>query len=234
MEHATAALSSAAEALRALDFNTSVGVAVALLAIYFLSGESTSAPLVTIHADDDESKSVLDGNKKYDPDTKPPAGKIPCWDPATLDYLGEVPVSTPAAIRSAVVRAKAAQALWGDSPFVQRRLLMRTLLRFVVANQDTIARVACRDSGKPPVDAFFGEILVTCEKLKWMIARGEGCLADEHREAGTLMPHKRVRVEYKPLGVIGTIVPWNYPFHNVINPIIAALFSGNAIVIKVS
>jgi acyl-CoA reductase-like NAD-dependent aldehyde dehydrogenase len=41
-------------------------------------------------------------------------------------------------------------------------------------------------------------------------------------------------VEYHPLGVIGAIVPWNYPFHNIFNPMLAAIFSGNAIVIKVS
>merc|ERR1719230_710624 len=45
---------------------------------------------------------------------------------------------------------------------------------------------------------------------------------------------KKVRVEWEPFGVIGAIVPWNYPFHNVFNPVSAALFSGNAIVIKVS
>ena len=44
---------------------------------------------------------------------------------------------------------------------------------------------------------------------------------------------RQVRVEFSPLGVIGAIVPWNYPFHNVFNPVSAALFSGNAIVIKV-
>jgi hypothetical protein len=47
------------------------------------------------------------------------------------------------------------------------------------------------------------------------------------------MPHKTARVEYHPFGVIGAIVPWNYPFHNIFNPMLAAVFAGNAIVIKV-
>ena len=47
------------------------------------------------------------------------------------------------------------------------------------------------------------------------------------------MLHKRARVEFHPLGVIGAIVSWNYPFHNIFNPMLAALFSGNGIVIKV-
>jgi acyl-CoA reductase-like NAD-dependent aldehyde dehydrogenase len=48
------------------------------------------------------------------------------------------------------------------------------------------------------------------------------------------MLHKRAKVEFYPLGVIGAIVSWNYPFHNVFNPMLAAIFSGNAAVIKVS
>ena len=47
------------------------------------------------------------------------------------------------------------------------------------------------------------------------------------------MFYKAARVEYHPLGVVGAIVPWNYPFHNVFNPLSAALFAGNAIAIKV-
>ena len=52
--------------------------------------------------------------------------------------------------------------------------------------------------------------------------------------AAAQMFYKAARVEYHPLGVVGAIVPWNYPFHNVFNPLsAAALFAGNAIVIKV-
>lgn len=47
------------------------------------------------------------------------------------------------------------------------------------------------------------------------------------------MFYKSARVEYVPVGVVGAIVPWNYPFHNVFNPLVAALYAGNAIVIKV-
>ena len=44
--------------------------------------------------------------------------------------------------------------------------------------------------------------------------------------------YKVARVEWHPRGVLGAIVPWNYPFHNVLNPVSAALFSGNAILVK--
>lgn len=48
------------------------------------------------------------------------------------------------------------------------------------------------------------------------------------------MFYKQCRVEHVPLGVVGTIVPWNYPFHNILNPLLAALFAGNGLVVKVS
>jgi len=43
----------------------------------------------------------------------------------------------------------------------------------------------------------------------------------------------QVHVKFVPLGVIGAIVPWNYPLHNVFNPLIATLMTGNALVLKV-
>eukprot|EP00607_Mallomonas_marina_P003787 CAMPEP_0182430560 /NCGR_PEP_ID=MMETSP1167-20130531/41635_1 /TAXON_ID=2988 /ORGANISM="Mallomonas Sp, Strain CCMP3275" /LENGTH=478 /DNA_ID=CAMNT_0024615799 /DNA_START=337 /DNA_END=1773 /DNA_ORIENTATION=- len=108
------------------------------------------------------------------------------------------------------------------------------MLRFITENQVDCARVAVRESGKTLLDAIIGEVLVTCEKLAWLSDKGEQCLTKEYRDTGRMMMMKRVYVEWVPLGVIGAIVPWNYPFHNVFNPVSAALFSGNSIVIKVS
>lgn len=148
--------------------------------------------------------------------------------------LGELPAMDRAEVVARIERARRAQATWAKSSFDQRRLLLQTLLKFIVDNQETIARVSARDSGKAMVDAAMGEIMVTCEKLRWTITRAERHLRPERRESGTLMPHKRVWVEWVPVGVVGAIVPWNYPFHNVFNPLIAALFSGNGFVVKAS
>lgn len=149
-------------------------------------------------------------------------------------HLGTLPVMKKEEVATRIARARAAQKIWAKSSFAQRRLLMKTILKFIIDNQDAIARVSARDSGKSKVDAAMGEIMVTCEKLRWTINRAEQYLQPERRESGTLMVHKRVWVEWMPVGVVGAIVPWNYPFHNVFNPLIAALFSGNALVVKVS
>ena len=56
-------------------------------------------------------------------------------------------------------------------------------------------RVAAKDSGKPVVDAAFGEVMVTCEKIAWLLREGERYLRPEHRAAGSL-----VRVHHLIIG----------------------------------
>lgn len=215
-------------------------VAVALAVGWSLLGEGSDAPQVKVEEDEAQSEDVLpSGRGKLNPATASPRtdshlGLIRCWDPSTMDNLGTVKVDSPVDVADIVHRARRAQHEWRGSSFAQRRLLLRTLLRFIVENTATVARVACRDSGKTKVDAVFGEIAVTCEKLRWTIAHGERWLRPEYRDSGLMNLHKTSRVEWTPVGVVGAIVPWNYPCHNVFNPIIAATFAGNSIVIKAS
>ncbi|KJZ79386.1 hypothetical protein HIM_01537 [Hirsutella minnesotensis 3608] len=48
------------------------------------------------------------------------------------------------------------------------------------------------------------------------------------------MAYKRNEVRYEPLGVVAALVSWNYPFHNMMGPVVSGLFAGNAVVVKVS
>lgn len=104
----------------------------------------------------------------------------------------------------------------------------------MLEHQDEIVTACCLDSGKTKVDASFGEILVTAEKLKWTIDHGERALRTESRPTNFLMMYKKNTVRYEPLGVVSACVSWNYPFHNFISPVISAIFAGNGIVVKPS
>jgi acyl-CoA reductase-like NAD-dependent aldehyde dehydrogenase len=73
---------------------------------------------------------------------------------------------------------------------------------------------------------------VTAEKLKWTIDHGEKALKPSSRPTNLLMMYKSNSVIYEPLGVVAACVSWNYPFHNLLGPIISALFTGNAIIVK--
>mmetsp|Transcript_10197 Transcript_10197/g.62172 ORF Transcript_10197/g.62172 Transcript_10197/m.62172 type:complete len:600 (-) Transcript_10197:4380-6179(-) len=190
-------------------------------------------PSIAVPTSKAEVEDVLDA-VKYDPSITSDPGLVPCWDPATMDFLGNVPAMTREDVKRAISKAKAAQSEWSKSKFSKRRTFLRILLKYILENQETICRVSSRDSGKPMVDAAFGEVIVTCEKISWLLAEGERWLAAEERSSGYMMLTKKFYVEYHPVGVVGAIVPWNYPFHNILNPLLAAVFSGNAIVIKVS
>jgi acyl-CoA reductase-like NAD-dependent aldehyde dehydrogenase len=159
---------------------------------------------------------------------------IRCFDPSTRQFLGTVPAMSRDEVHAACGRARAAQEKWAQTTFRERRRVLRVLQDYILDNMDAIARASCRDSGKTMVDASLGEVLTTCEKIRWTLSSGEAALAPEYRSTSLVTAHKRARVEYHPLGVLGIIAPWNYPFHNVYGHIISALFAGDAVVIKVS
>ncbi|KAK3363523.1 Aldehyde/histidinol dehydrogenase [Lasiosphaeria hispida] len=159
---------------------------------------------------------------------------IQCYAPATGQFLGLVNPSTPNAIDRAIDQAQEAQIEWAKTTMPQRRAVLRSILQHVLDNQEGICRVACLDSGKTLLDAQLGEILVTTEKLQWTIKHGEKALRPSRRPTNLLMAYKRNTVHYEPLGVVAALVSWNYPFHNLIGPVISALFAGNSILVKVS
>ncbi|KAI3531455.1 aldehyde dehydrogenase [Colletotrichum abscissum] len=159
---------------------------------------------------------------------------VQCYAPATGQFLGFINPSTPASIDRAVDAAHAAQAKWKNTSFRERRQVLRTMLQHVLDNQEAICRAACLDSGKTMVDAQLGEILVTVEKLTWTLNHGEKALRPSPRPTNLLMAYKRNEVRYEPLGVVGALVSWNYPFHNLIGPIISSIFAGNGVLVKVS
>ncbi|EST07995.1 Aldehyde dehydrogenase [Kalmanozyma brasiliensis GHG001] len=160
--------------------------------------------------------------------------KIICYDPATGYLIDEIDADTPITIASKISAAKAAQTKWATSTWGQRRKFLRTMQKWVVTDAETIARVAARDTGKTAIDAAFGELLTTCSKLDWTIKNGEKVLKTETRPNNLLLMHKICQVRHEPMGVTVACVSWNYSAHNVMGPIIASVFAGNAIVVKAS
>jgi acyl-CoA reductase-like NAD-dependent aldehyde dehydrogenase len=158
---------------------------------------------------------------------------IECFDPATSERLGEVPVDGPDEVRAAVRAAREAQKTWRKSSFAQRRRVLRHLLDHLLDHADELVSVVVRDSGKTRENAMMGEIWPVAEKLRSILRSGEAHLRPERVSAG-LFPHKKALIEFHPLGVVGVIAPWNYPLQNILGPAIPALFAGNGVVVKVS
>lgn len=159
--------------------------------------------------------------------------EIHCFDPATRESLGTVPVTSPEDVRRAVMRARDAQKAWRRTSFAQRRRVLARVLDRVLDEDERLVDLVARDCGKTRENALMGEIWPVCEKLRWMLNNGEKHLRAETVSSGMLM-HKRARLEFHPLGVVGAIVPWNYPLQNIMNPAIPALMAGNGFVVKPS
>mmetsp|Transcript_27406 Transcript_27406/g.58198 ORF Transcript_27406/g.58198 Transcript_27406/m.58198 type:complete len:660 (-) Transcript_27406:100-2079(-) len=159
---------------------------------------------------------------------------LQCYSPASLEKLGTVPNLSAEQVSDLALRSKSAQRSWRTTTFAQRRRVLRTLQKYVVSHIDEICHLCARDSGKTQVDALLGEILTTCEKIRTLLHHGETWLEPSRRDVNPMMMHKRAYVEYVPLGVLGIIAPWNYPFHNMLNHVLSGIFSGNGVVTKCS
>nr|BAV14024.1 aldehyde dehydrogenase [Pholiota microspora] len=159
---------------------------------------------------------------------------ITSFDPSTGLHIGTFIADNDDEIGLKISKAAKAQRHWKNTTFQQRRRVVRSLLKWLVENQDACARVACRDTGKTLIDAALGEILTTCSKMEWLLNYGEDAIKPETRHSNMMMFYKKSQVIYEPLGVVAGIVSWNYPLHNAWSPILASIFSGNGIVLKCS
>lgn len=111
-------------------------------------------PKVVVPLNPEESEDVLTGKPKFDYtmiyNEQGKSGDkqmVHLFDPATLDYFGSVPAMSEAQVKRRVATARDAQAQWKTSSFAKRRLLMRTMQRYITEHADVCARVSSRESG---------------------------------------------------------------------------------------
>ncbi len=159
--------------------------------------------------------------------------EIECVNPATGARLGILPAASPGDVAAAVERARQAQKQWAQSSFAQRRAVLGHMLDHILGHVDEICAAVVEDSGKTYENALLGEVMPVCNKIRWLMRNGEKYLKSERVPSGLLM-HKKGRIEYRPLGVVACIVPWNYPFQNIFGSLVAPLMAGNAVVVKAS
>jgi acyl-CoA reductase-like NAD-dependent aldehyde dehydrogenase len=166
---------------------------------------------------------------------RPPSATdhIECLNPATGERLGQLPVASAEDVATAVARARVAQKAWAQSSFAQRRAVLGHMLDHMLDHVDELCAAIVQDSGKTWENALLGEIMPVCNKIRWVMKNGEKYLKPEYVPSGLLL-HKQGRIEYRPLGVVACIVPWNYPFQNIFGSLVAPLMAGNAVILKAS
>ena len=158
---------------------------------------------------------------------------IETFDPRTGASLGTVPDMGVDEVAAAVARARTAFEAWGGLDFAERREHVLRVRDLLLDRLEDVVEIITAETGKLTAEAVFTEVMTACETIQYYAKHGEQALKPRKVSAG-LMSHKQAVRSYEPLGVVGIISPWNYPFILAMTPIVTALFAGNAVVLKPS
>ncbi len=156
-------------------------------------------------------------------------------NPATGEVIGKTPEQTVDELEHAVVRAKIAQAIWASVSFHERKKHLLKIRDYIVEHADQIAEVIAKDTGKTKMDALSTEVLTVPMALTYYVSHAGKILKRKKLHGGSILTiNKRSYVDRVPVGVVGIISPWNYPFAIPFHEIAMALIAGNGVVLKVS
>src|SRR5262245_7688801 len=164
-----------------------------------------------------------------------PAKMIAVTNPATGAVVRELACGSADDVLAAVARARAAQVSWSGAPLKERLKVLRNFQRALYTASDEVAALIAQETGKPQVEALLTEVVVVLDAVSFLIQEVPRLLTPARVAHGN--PVMRMRRSYllrEPHGVIGIISPWNYPFSTPASEALAALATGNAVVIKPS
>lgn len=155
------------------------------------------------------------------------AETFPVIDPATGQPFADAPLASAADLDAAVAAARRAFPGWAATPIEDRAAAILAIADAIEAAKDELARLLSAEQGKPVPNAV-GEIMGA---LAWARATaGLRPAVDVLKDDDSV----RVEVHRKPLGVVASISPWNFPVMIAIWHIIPGLVAGNTVVMKPS
>jgi lactaldehyde dehydrogenase/glycolaldehyde dehydrogenase len=156
--------------------------------------------------------------------------RIEVKNPSTGSIVCTVPDSSQQDVEAAITAAETAQRSWGKEPAANRAKLLKMLAAKIRQNVEPIAHVITEEQGKT-LGLARVEVEFTADYLDYMAEWGrriEGEIVESDRPGETIFLFRR------PIGVIGGILPWNFPFFLIARKAGPALITGNTIVIKPS
>ncbi len=151
-------------------------------------------------------------------------------NPATGEVMGAVASSDTEDVDAAVQAAAEAFGEWSDRTPRQRSEILHQVADVVAENVEELSRLECQNVGKP-VSIIEFEMDLTVDNWRFFAAAGrflEGKAAGEYEHGYTSM------IRRDPLGVVGSIAPWNYPLNMATWKLGPALAAGNTVVLKPS
>ena len=156
-------------------------------------------------------------------------------NPATSEELGRVPITPEQKVKEYVSKAHAAFPLWSRLSFKQRAEYILAARDYLLKNIDDFALTITHDNGKPITESLSAEIMPVADLLRWAAHNAEKILKSRRLGLGIFnLLLRSSRIGYQPLGVVGIISPWNYPFSIPVGTAAMALMAGDCVVLKTS
>ncbi|PWE45536.1 succinate-semialdehyde dehydrogenase [Pseudomonas prosekii] len=148
-------------------------------------------------------------------------------NPATGETISQYPFESAAALEAALARAAKGFATWRRTPLEQRAQALIALAKALRDDAQNFAQMITREMGKPITQAR-GEVEKCAQLCEWYAEHGPAML----RAEPTLVEGNKARIEYRPLGPILAVMPWNFPIWQVLRGAVPALIAGNTYVLK--
>ena len=155
------------------------------------------------------------------------------YNPATGELVGGVATTEPAQVQGVVDEVAQVQPFWAQLPLSDRARYMRRAAQAILDEIDDLRDLIAREQGKPRTEGYVMELVPAVDALHWLAEAGQQILADEPiKSSQPYFRHKRHEFAYQPLGVVGVIAPWNYPWSIPVGEAAMALMAGNGVVLK--
>jgi succinate-semialdehyde dehydrogenase/glutarate-semialdehyde dehydrogenase len=156
-------------------------------------------------------------------------------DSAAGEETVHTTLTMPEEVARAVGRAREAQREWARRSFSERGRLVMKARKIILKELAEIALLISRETGKPVAEAISMELATTLDLMQYFARNTARLLRPIRVSVGQYALMGRYSyVVHKPLGVVGIISPWNFPWATPLDEVVMALMAGNAVVLKPS
>ncbi len=163
------------------------------------------------------------------------ANEIISYDPAAGAELGRVLMASVDDVNEAVERSRTVFRKWKKSTFAERSRLVMKAREAILSDVDGIAHLISQESGKPFGEAIAMEIAPVLDLMQYFARNTEKLLKPKRIGIGLYsLMGRSSRIVYHPIGVVGIIPAWNYPFSIPLGEAVMSIMAGNSVVIKPS
>src|SRR6201998_1874955 len=147
-------------------------------------------------------------------------------DPATGEVTETFPFATDAEVAEALAAATGAFAAWKRRQVAERAAVVKRTAELFTERAADLAALITKEMGKRPAQAV-GEAEFCTDIFNYYADNGPGLIADK-----PLPGHDTARVEYRPIGPVLGVMPWNYPYYQVARFAAPNLIVGNTVILK--